>query len=78
MPAHSHRHILASHPFTAGLAPEHLDPPGSSSSDRIDATGDFLCREGEAADSFFLIWKGRASLQVDASALRRLEDLPLR
>lgn len=64
MSAHSHQQILASHPFTAGLAPEHLDRLRSCSSDRIYATGDFLCREGEAADSFFLIWEGRVSLEV--------------
>jgi hypothetical protein len=33
-----------------GLATEHLDRLRSCSSDRIDAAGDFLCREGETAD----------------------------
>ena len=64
MSAKSHQEILASHPFTSGLGPAHLDHLLSCSRDRIYATGDFLCREGEAADSFFLIWEGRASLEV--------------
>jgi hypothetical protein len=48
-----------------GLALAHLDRRRSCSIERIDATGDFLCREGEAAD-------------IDTSALRRLCDLSLR
>jgi len=33
-----------------GLAPEHLHRLRSCSIERMDATGDFLCGEGEAAD----------------------------
>lgn len=49
MSAHAHQQIPPGHPCTAGLAPEHLERLLSLSGDRIDATGDFQCREGEAA-----------------------------
>lgn len=64
MSAKSHQEILASHPFTSGLSPAHLHLLQTCSGDRIYAPGDFLCREGEAADSFFLIWEGRVALEV--------------
>ena len=64
MPNESHKEILASHPFTSGLEPKQLDLLLSCSRDRIYGTGGFLCREGEPADSFFLIWEGRASLEA--------------
>ena len=64
MSSQSHQEILVSHPFTSGLAPAHLDRLRLCSIDRIYATGDFLCREGEAADSFILIREGRVALEV--------------
>jgi CRP-like cAMP-binding protein len=60
----THEEILASHPFTNGLAPAHLDLLRACSSDRIFGTGDFLCREGEGASAFYLLWKGRVALEV--------------
>jgi CRP/FNR family transcriptional regulator, cyclic AMP receptor protein len=60
----THAEILARHPFTGGLTPEHLDRLRSFSSDRIFATGDFLCREGETAAEFYLLWEGRVALEV--------------
>lgn len=44
--------------LTSGPGPEQLERLLSCSRDRIYGTGDFLCREGEPADSFFLIWEG--------------------
>jgi len=56
--------ILARHPFTKGLTPSHLEVLKTCSSDRIFGTGDFLCREGECASEFYLLWQGRVALEV--------------
>ena len=56
--------ILADHPFFAGLAADHLRLlVGCASNVRVDA-GQFLCREGEEADRFFLVRAGRVALEI--------------
>lgn len=61
-----------SHAFLAGLEPRHLDRLAASAADRIYASGDFLCREGYPADSFFLVREGRIALELHQAAHRGL------
>lgn len=58
--------LLGEHPFFAGLNSEFLTlATGCAKNARFDA-GAFLSREGEAADTFFLIRHGRVALQLFA------------
>jgi CRP/FNR family cyclic AMP-dependent transcriptional regulator len=59
-------HILREHPFFAGLAPEHSKlVVGCARNHRFDA-GNYLFREGEPANEFFLIRHGRVALEIVA------------
>lgn len=56
--------VLAGHPFFDGLAAEHLRLlVGCATNVRGDA-GEFLCREGQEADRFFLVRAGRVALEI--------------
>jgi CRP/FNR family transcriptional regulator, cyclic AMP receptor protein len=56
--------ILVEHPFFAGFAPEHGRLiAGCARNHRFDA-GSFLLREGEPADTFFLIRHGRVTVEI--------------
>lgn len=56
--------LLAEHKFFAGLAPEHLAVlVGCAANVRFEP-GEFLCREGEPADNFYLIRHGRVALEM--------------
>ncbi|MGD0455205.1 MAG: cyclic nucleotide-binding domain-containing protein [Solirubrobacteraceae bacterium] len=58
--------LIAAAPIFAGLAPAHLALiAGCASNERFDA-GEYLFREGAAAERFFLIRHGAVSLEVDA------------
>jgi CRP-like cAMP-binding protein len=58
--------IVKEHPFFAGLTPEHADlVAGCAKNHRFDA-GDYLMREGDPADEFFLIRHGRVALEIAA------------
>jgi CRP-like cAMP-binding protein len=58
--------ILERHPFFTGLDERYLELlVGCASNLRFDA-GDYLAREGEAADQFFLIRAGQVRLEVHA------------
>ena len=55
---------IASHPFFSGLAPEYLQlVTGCAKNVRFEE-GDFLFREGEKAEEFYLIRQGRVSLGI--------------
>ena len=56
--------ILAQHPFFQDLVPRYLQLIVSCAANRRFKTGTFLCREGEAANQFYLIRHGRIALQV--------------
>jgi CRP/FNR family transcriptional regulator, cyclic AMP receptor protein len=57
--------LLREHPFLKGLAERHLEfLTGCASNVRFDA-GAFLCREGQEADSSFLLRTGRVVLEID-------------
>jgi len=56
--------LLAESPFFAGLDPEHLSViVGCARHVRFEP-GEFLCREGEPADNFYLIRHGRVTLEL--------------
>jgi CRP-like cAMP-binding protein len=58
--------IVAEHPFFEGLAAEHLQLiVGCASNVRFDA-GQFIFREGEEANQFYLIRHGRVALEIAA------------
>lgn len=57
---------LAEHPFFHGLEPHYLQlAVGCASNVRFDA-GEFIFREGEEANHFYLIRHGKVSLEVFA------------
>lgn len=57
---------LAEHPFFHGLEPRYLQlAVGCASNVRFDA-GEFILREGEEANHFFLIRHGKVALEVFA------------
>jgi CRP/FNR family transcriptional regulator, cyclic AMP receptor protein len=56
--------VLRAHPFLSGLAEHHLlSLVGCAKNVRFQ-DGDFLCREGEQADYFYLIREGEAALDI--------------
>jgi CRP/FNR family transcriptional regulator, cyclic AMP receptor protein len=58
--------LFEQHPFFHGFAPEHLELlAGCSSNVRFDA-GQYMAREGDDADSFYLIRHGKVFLEISA------------
>jgi CRP/FNR family cyclic AMP-dependent transcriptional regulator len=56
--------ILAEHPFIKGLEPHHVQLiVGCASNMRFDA-GQFMLREGEEANQFYIIRKGKVALEI--------------
>jgi CRP-like cAMP-binding protein len=60
------RELIGAHPLLADFGSEDLDLIAGCGRNQVFAAGAALAREGEAADRFFLIRKGRASIQVHA------------
>ena len=56
--------IIAEHPFFSGLAPRYLQLVTGCAKNVRFAEGEFLFREGEKAEEFYLIREGRASLGI--------------
>jgi CRP/FNR family cyclic AMP-dependent transcriptional regulator len=58
--------ILARHPFFSGLDPRYIQlATGCASNVRFNA-GDLIFREGDEADSFYLIREGKVALELSA------------
>jgi CRP/FNR family transcriptional regulator, cyclic AMP receptor protein len=56
--------ILTAHPFFSGMRPEYLELlVGCASNTRFDA-GQFILREGQEANDFYLIRQGKVALEV--------------
>jgi CRP/FNR family cyclic AMP-dependent transcriptional regulator len=56
--------ILAEHPFIKGLEPHHVQLiVGCASNMRFDV-GQFMLREGEEANQFYIIRKGKVALEI--------------
>ena len=65
--------ILAEHPFFAGLEPRYLQlVAGCASNVRFDA-GQFIFREGEEANEFYLIRHGKVALEAFAPSRGALQ-----
>lgn len=58
--------FLADHPFTAGLSPEHLELIAGCATNKGYQPGEYIFREGDPADTFYLIRKGRVGLEIFA------------
>lgn len=56
--------LLLAHPFLAGLAPGLARQLAGCARNLRFASGDYLLREGEPADEFFLIRDGRVALEM--------------
>ncbi|RCX29909.1 cyclic nucleotide-binding domain-containing protein [Thioalbus denitrificans] len=58
--------LLRDHPFFSGMKPDYLELiAGCGANERIDA-GQYLFREGEAADRFYLIRHGAVAVELHA------------
>lgn len=58
-------HILMEHPFLADLAEEHSNLICGCARNVRFAAGDYLLREGDPADEFYLIREGRVALEIN-------------
>jgi CRP/FNR family transcriptional regulator, cyclic AMP receptor protein len=58
--------LIAEHPFFAGMAAEYCELIGGCARNVRFDKGQYLFREGEPADEFFLIRHGRAVLEIMA------------
>jgi len=61
---HSFEGVLAEHPFFKGLRPEHLDTVVGCAANVKFEPGDFVFREGQRTDHFFVIREGKIAIQV--------------
>jgi CRP-like cAMP-binding protein len=56
--------ILAEHPFFMDLESEHIELLVGCSANAVYKEGEFLFREGEQADSFFVIRQGKVMVET--------------
>ncbi len=56
--------LLAEHPFFQGLKPEHLEYIATCSTNVVFKPGEYLAREGEEADRFYVIRHGTVALEL--------------
>lgn len=56
--------LLRAHPFFQGLNESDLDFIGGCGENRIYRAGEYLARENEPADHFFVIRKGRVAVET--------------
>ena len=59
--------IIEKHPFTKGLKPEYLKLLSGIATVMVFGPGDFLLRQGHEADLFYLIEKGKVSIEAFSS-----------
>jgi CRP-like cAMP-binding protein len=55
--------VIAEHPFVAGLKPEHLRVLADNAMRMHYEPGEFIFREGDPANRFYLIERGKVSLE---------------
>ncbi len=56
--------LLAEHPFFKGMTPDHLKAVAACGRWEQFKAGDFLCRESEEAQVFFVILSGSVSVEI--------------
>ncbi|MGC1419467.1 MAG: cyclic nucleotide-binding domain-containing protein [Acidimicrobiales bacterium] len=60
------RELVASHPFLSGLEEGTLELIAGCSTNVVFAPDELLCAEGASADTFYLLRRGRVSIDVHA------------
>lgn len=58
--------LLGTHPFTSGMSAEHLKLLADCGRLQEVDVGEYVLREGEPADSFFLVIGGRVAIELFA------------
>jgi CRP-like cAMP-binding protein len=61
---HSLESVLAEHPFFRDLPEPHLDTVTGCVSNVVFSPGEFVFREGQAADRFYVVREGRVAVEV--------------
>jgi CRP-like cAMP-binding protein len=61
---HNFEQVLAEHPFFKDLSRPHLDTVVGCVANVVFQPGEFVFREGEAADRFFLVREGKVAVEV--------------
>jgi CRP/FNR family cyclic AMP-dependent transcriptional regulator len=61
---HTFEQVLAEHPFFKDLDEPHLDTVVGCVSNVVFEPGEFIFREGEAADRFFVVREGKVAVEV--------------
>ncbi len=56
--------LLAEYPLTKGLSPEHLELIAGCAQNKAFGPGSYVFREGDPADTFYAIHKGRVALEL--------------
>ncbi len=64
MSIHSFEGVLREHPFFAGLDDEHLALLAGCASNVVFHPGEFLFREGQDANQFFVLREGRVAVET--------------
>lgn len=64
MTAHTLEPILAEHPFFQGLPAEDIQLLAGCAANVVFKAGEMVCREGDAANQFYLIRQGKVALEV--------------
>ncbi|HSL25649.1 MAG TPA: cyclic nucleotide-binding domain-containing protein [Acidimicrobiia bacterium] len=60
--------LLRTHPFFKDLDPGYLELVAGCGKNMVFETGDYLCREGDPADLFFIVRRGRVAIEVHLPA----------
>ena len=68
MSTESLERVLGAHPFFQGLSEEHRALLTGCASNVVFGAGEYIFREDEAADRFFVIRQGRVGLEIAAPA----------
>lgn len=66
------RTLLAGHPYLRGMTDAHLELLSAHAAVRALAADQFLIRQGEAADHFYLLLSGRVAVELVARPQRVL------
>jgi CRP-like cAMP-binding protein len=61
--------VLGQHPFLKGLASKHLALLAGCASNMVFRAGDYLIREGEEANHFFLLRHGKVAIEIVSPGL---------
>jgi CRP/FNR family transcriptional regulator, cyclic AMP receptor protein len=63
---HTMEEVLANHPFFAGLDPSAMQLIAGCASNVHFAEGEYIFEEGDAADKFYVVRRGRVAMQLQS------------